>query len=169
MRTRYNEDAERKRKVNSMRTILLFFVALLVLSSCGTPKVLPAPKQVIIYGENGAVTIDVEIAANETAYEKGLSGRDGLEENKGMLFVFANDRFLNFWMKDMKFPLDVLFIASDNKIVGVQTMPVCLEEPCPVFTSKKIAQYALEVSQGYAAKNKIKPGNTVVLGKEVPR
>lgn len=149
--------------------IICLSILLVIVTSCGSPTVLPNPNQVVIESGSGPLTISVETVSNQTAYEKGLSGRGGLEDNAGMLFVFNHEQFLDFWMKDMLFPLDIVFISKGLKVVDVRTMPVCIEQPCPVFSSKKPAQYALEMSAGYAKDHKIKTGNMVILGDEQPK
>jgi len=61
--------------------------------------------------------ISVDIAKTEKEREQGLSGRETLALNQGMLFLFPFAGLHGFWMKDMKFPIDIVWIAK-NKIVG---------------------------------------------------
>src|SRR4026208_1251957 len=63
-------------------------------------------------------TLNIEIAQTQIEREKGLSGRDTLPENSGMLFVFDKPDYYAFWMKDMKFPLDFIWIR-DQKVVQI--------------------------------------------------
>ncbi|MFA6407258.1 MAG: DUF192 domain-containing protein [Candidatus Paceibacterota bacterium] len=65
----------------------------------------------------GTQTIIADVVKTEAEREKGLSGRESLGVNEGMLFVFDSEDMYPFWMKDMKFPIDVIWIRN-NYIVG---------------------------------------------------
>ena len=67
-------------------------------------------------GEN---TIEADLADTIAKRTKGLSGRKSLGENEGMFFEFPIKGKHGFWMKDMNFPIDIIWIA-DNKIIGVE-------------------------------------------------
>jgi uncharacterized membrane protein (UPF0127 family) len=62
----------------------------------------------------GAKTFQVEIASTTFEKARGLSGRDGLSDGTGMFFVFNVPSDYGFWMKDMKFPIDIIWIRSDS-------------------------------------------------------
>ncbi len=62
-------------------------------------------------------TFTVDIADTMLSRAKGLSGRDGLSENEGMLFLFNATGSYGFWMKDMKFPIDIIWVAG-GRVVG---------------------------------------------------
>ncbi len=63
-------------------------------------------------------TIQVEVAETALSRAQGLSGRDGLDSDSGMLFIFTSPGKNGFWMKDMKFPIDMVWIAG-NRVLGV--------------------------------------------------
>lgn len=67
----------------------------------------------------GETRINVEIADTDALRERGLSGRESLGEKDGMLFVFPEKGTYGFWMKDMRFPIDIVWISNGN-IVGVE-------------------------------------------------
>jgi len=72
-------------------------------------------KQITISGR----TIDVAIVDDEISRREGLSVKDSLEENEGMLFVFEEKNIKpSFWMKDMKFAIDIIWIDNE-KIVQI--------------------------------------------------
>lgn len=117
-----------------------------------------------------SVTIDgtkfnVEVAATEKEKQLGLSGREKLDQNKGMVFVFNQADYYHFWMRNMNFPLDLIYIKGDT-VVSVlknvqpagKNIPV---EKIPSFTSSSPADRVLEVSAGLAEKYKIEPGDKV--------
>lgn len=64
-------------------------------------------------------TYKVKEAITEAEKEKGLQGIDSLPEDEGMLFIFNPSQDVSFWMKDVKIPLDIIFINSDEQIVNV--------------------------------------------------
>lgn len=64
-------------------------------------------------------TIRAEVVSTESAREKGLGGRSGIGADEGMLFVFERPGLHGFWMKDMHFPIDIVWMA-DGKIVSIE-------------------------------------------------
>lgn len=67
---------------------------------------------------NGYV-INAEVVASETARARGLGGREGIGADEGMLFIFDDPGFHSIWMKDMHFPIDIVWIGG-GKIVGIE-------------------------------------------------
>ncbi len=108
----------------------------------------------------GNTELNVEIADSPEERQQGLSGRDKLPNNQGMLFIFESEGLYNFWMKDMKFPIDIVWIDSSGRIIylkeniGPDTYP-------ELFSPDKPARYVLEVNAGWVAKNSIAIGNTL--------
>ncbi len=110
--------------------------------------------------------LNVEVADNDATREQGLSGRDKLDDGKGMLFDFTNSDFRKpgFWMKDMNFSIDIIWI-KDGKVIGVQAnAPVPNNDgDLPVYYPPSEISQVLEVPSGWSAKNSIKVGSTVSL------
>ena len=104
--------------------------------------------------------IQVEIADFALAQARGLSGRGNLGQNSGMLFVFKDKRTRNFWMKDMRFDIDALWIDQNQVIGMLENIPF---EPkngqITGFQSKVPVDMVLEVNAGWIAKNGIKIGD----------
>ena len=96
-------------------------------------------------------TYSVEIASSQEERRIGLMNRPILEESHGMLFIFDDENYRSFWMKDTLIPLDIIFISSDFKIVDITTL-----EPCGIicnsYLSKEKAMYVLEVNLGSGIK-----------------
>lgn len=110
------------------------------------------------------IKIPVEVATSTIAIKNGLSGKPSLYIGSGMLFVFPKPDKYRFWMPDMHFPIDIIWINSD-KVVGI-TKNVSNEfDPAnPVFyTPPTPAQYVLEVNAGFAEKRNINIGDETVL------
>ncbi len=103
--------------------------------------------------------LTVEIADQEASRRQGLMFRTELPEGCGMLFVHPEPKILSFWMKNTYIPLSIGFFDEECKLINIEDMPPCREgSPLVCFTSAAPAVYALEVPQGWFAKQKIKPG-----------
>ena len=109
----------------------------------------------------------VEIASTTLEEMRGLSFRESLAENQGMLFTFATGTVQNFWMKDMNFPLDMIWI-SGNKVVGfaqdAEPQPGAQLWNLKIYSSPDGTDKVLEVNAGTVAKDNIKVGDTVQIG-----
>lgn len=139
--------------------ILLLFSAFIVLQINGTSK----PKSKVTINNH---TFSVEIATSSAQQQQGLSGRNSLPQDQGMLFVFKKADRYAFWMKGMKFPLDIIFIRN-NKIVTIQqNVPVAKDANdtnLPVYTPSAPSDNALEINAGLAKKYQFKNGDAVTI------
>ena len=92
----------------------------------------------------------------------GLSGRANLGENGGMLFVFEKPQNYEFWMKDMNFPIDIIWIGEDEiiKKISHQITPETYPE---TFSAGEPIKFVLEVNAGFSEKNEIATGDSVVI------
>jgi uncharacterized membrane protein (UPF0127 family) len=105
--------------------------------------------------------IRVEEAGTLEEQIKGLSNRKYLSPNSGMLFIFKNKQIQKFWMKNMNFPLDIIWI-NDNKIINIsKNLPPENDLPKKIYNSDDLCNYVLEVNAGFADKNNIKIGDYV--------
>lgn len=110
-------------------------------------------KQVSIGGN----LINVEVVDSQTARSQGLSGRESLDPNSGMLFIFPTKGVYQFWMKDMKFGLDFIFI-NDAKITDLIKNVPAPSDPnhLNIYQPSTAGNTVLEVNAGYVDKHKIK-------------
>jgi len=85
--------------------------------------------------------------------------RDNLGVDQGMLFLLKEEAVHTFWMKNMRFPLDIIWIDKEKKIVDIakNALP-CVNNTCPNLVPRQKSQFVLEVNAGYADKNNIKIG-----------
>lgn len=109
----------------------------------------------------GDVKIKVEIVDDSAEMQKGLSGRESLDENEGMLFVFSQAGQPTFWMKDMKFPIDIIWIQNDEIVDIAPNLPVVAGEFLSTYEPKEPANYVLEVNAGFVDEHGIKVGDKV--------
>lgn len=109
----------------------------------------------------GDASLTAEIADTPAKRMRGLSGREKLDENQGMLFVFDESGRHSFWMADMRFPIDIVWITSAKTVVKITpgVSPASFPEKLAPETS---VQYVLEVNAGWAARHNVRIGDSVV-------
>jgi len=117
-------------------------------------------KENLPHARLGGATIKVEIADTQDEQTLGLSGRESLPNGRGMLFVFQELSEHMFWMKDMKFPIDIIWLAENFKIVDVKENATPESYP-DVFLPTEKARYVLEVQAGFFARHRLKLGDKV--------
>lgn len=118
----------------------------------------PLPTGTVVIAER--VTVTAELARSVSEQTRGLSGRPGLTAGRGMLFVYADARPVGIWMKDMRFPLDILWIR-DGRIVRIEANAPPLQAAGPERVYTATAHLVLEVPAGFAAREKIRVGDRV--------
>jgi uncharacterized membrane protein (UPF0127 family) len=106
----------------------------------------------------GDRTFDIEVAKTPGQHEIGLMKRDSMPENHGMIFVFEDEHTLEFWMKDTRIPLDIMYLDASGKVVSVAQM-----QPYDLATvsSQVPAQYAIELYAGMVKKLGIRSGQVL--------
>ena len=121
--------------------------ASLLLLVCGTARA-AEPCSADMQVEIGAQRFQVELAATHEAREQGLSGRDRLLADAGMWFELAPAGMSGFWMRGMRFPIDLIWVSPGNRVVGVLTLPVCERDPCPIHYPPQAVAHVLEIAAG---------------------
>jgi uncharacterized membrane protein (UPF0127 family) len=109
--------------------------------------------------ENPIIKIDIEIADNDYERQLGLMNRQSMEEMQGMLFIFPQQEYQSFWMRNTLFSLDMLFINSNKEIVTIHKNTTPLSEQS--YPSTAPAIYVLEVNAGFCDRHNIKLGDKV--------
>jgi len=121
-------------------------------------------KNVVFNTTSGAHTYVVEVSDNRDTRMKGLMEREKLDADKGMLFIFENERISAFWMKNMKIPLDIIFMDKDYKVVDYfENVPACKADPCPHYLPSVKSKYTVEVNAGTARKIGLQKGDLAQL------
>jgi len=111
---------------------------------------------------NGKV-LSLEIADSPEERRVGLMFRDPLPQNHGMLFIFGREQAYSFWMMDMKFSLDIIWIDSDGIVVHIENdVPPC-SAACPSYQPNVSALYVLEVNAGFADSIDLRAGTFIDL------
>lgn len=166
-----------------MRALIAVLATLSLCSACascspgGTPKTrepqsassdgatgAAAPEQLAASVElfpvgRAPVLVGVELARTPSERAKGLMYRKHLDAEAGMLFLFEQPQQLTFWMRNTYVPLDMIFIESSLRVLGVVENAEPLTE-----TSRSVpgqSQYVLEVNAGFSREHGIGPGTMV--------
>jgi len=106
------------------------------------------------------LNIETDIANTPELRTLGLSGRERLENDSGMLFVFEKPDFYGFWMKDMNFPIDIIWISENLNVVYIEK-DVQPETFPKVFKPEGLSLYVLEINAGLSDLNNIKISSKV--------
>lgn len=107
-------------------------------------------------------TLKVWVADTGEERAKGLSGKNSIKEDEGMLFIFDQTGEYGFWMKGMNFPIDIVWIDGERRIIGMEE--TILPESYPkVFSPKEPVLYVLEVRAGYILRHHLDIGGEMFL------
>jgi uncharacterized membrane protein (UPF0127 family) len=111
----------------------------------------------------GIVELEVQIAETTEARRRGLMGVRNLEPDAGMAFLFPEPVDPGFWMKGTLIPLAIAFWNSDGRIVDIQEMTPCRNDPCPFHSPGAPVVGAVEANRGFFEANGVRPGDPVEL------
>lgn len=106
----------------------------------------------------------VEVADTQNSRSLGLGGRESLAKNAGMLFVFDTEAKHSFWMKNVKFPIDIVWLDGNKKVIHfVKNAKPDSGENLEIFTPPVKAKYVLEVNGGSVEEFGIETGTKAVF------
>jgi uncharacterized membrane protein (UPF0127 family) len=110
----------------------------------------------------GSSAISVTVADTEEERILGLSGTESLREREGKLFIFDRDGRYGIWMKEMKMPLDIIWIDKDLRIVHIaeNVLPETFPE---VFSPPSEARFVLEMNAYFVSSLRVKIGDVLTL------
>ncbi|HEX7141701.1 MAG TPA: DUF192 domain-containing protein [Nitrososphaeraceae archaeon] len=105
----------------------------------------------------------VDIALTDKQKQEGLSIKNSLNENEGMLFFLEEPSKASFWMKNMHFPIDIIWLDANFSIVHIEKeLPPCtLAFYCPSYKPLKESLYVLETIDGFANDHHLKVGDKI--------
>ncbi len=134
-----------------------------VVNEAGSPVVEPAglegydQTKVVVNG----VQLVTDIADTPEKKSKGLAVRDSMNENEAMLFLFDTEGRHAFWMKGMKFPIDIIWLDSNKQVVHVEHSLEPCGITCPNYNPQEESLYVLETVAGFANKYNVVAGTSV--------
>lgn len=132
----------------SKKTLLIVLAVL----GMGLPFVFYKPSAAVLHV--GGTTYKLQIAATEATRQAGLAGRANMPEDAGMLFAFDKPTSECFWMKNMRFSLDIIWVNAQKRVVYVKQNIAPSTYPA-TFCPTKPAAYAIELHAGEVAKRHI--------------
>ena len=105
----------------------------------------------------------VELAVTPQEQQRGLGYRDSLPADAGMLFVYQNKDRYGFWMKGMRFPIDIIWIMDQTIVDISKNVPVATTGALPTYTPKDPVNKVLEVQAGTADRFGVQIGDTIQI------
>lgn len=103
----------------------------------------------------------IELATTSAQKIKGLSKRDTLCPNCGMLFTFGFETQLPFWMKDTLIPLDMIWLDKNNKVVDIKTATETNSQK--IYQNQSPAKYVIELNANDSQKIGLQIGDTISI------
>ena len=157
--------------------LLLIFISILIgaywLASRGivlipwrTPAPSPLPEFMRL--KIGPTALEAERVQTLETRAQGLSGRENLPEDQGMIFIFPEPGNYGFWMRQMRFPLDIIWISAEKKIIGIEPnipppLPSTPETELKIYYPPEAVQYVLEGNAGWSERHQIRIGDLVIF------
>jgi hypothetical protein len=135
-------------------------------AACGldSPSAGPEPSSstepVATFPDGHAVRL--EIARTPEEHARGYMFRQKVGRREGMLFLFDQEDFHSFWMKNCLVSLDLIWLSGDLQVVYFESdVPPCRHDPCPGYAPMRKARYVLEVRGGTAGKAGLRVGDFI--------
>lgn len=143
--------------INLVSGFLLILLGMMQLSHAGPKKI-----TLVFQNQGRPVTVEAEVADTPKAHMTGLMNRPSLDSGHGMLFIFPDDQVRGFWMKNVLFPIDIIFVNSSLQVESFhENVPPCETFPCPTYRSMGKVRYVVEVPAGFCKENQVRPKDRV--------
>ena len=113
----------------------------------------------------GGREFNLEIAKTDSEKQIGLSKYKDIPQNFGMLFPFGKANYYSFWMKDMKFPIDIIFIRNSKIVTIFKNAPVPKfnNQHLPIYRPNELSDTVLEISAGLSEKYNFQKNQVVEI------
>ena len=111
-------------------------------------------------------SLNVEVAETPDERERGLMYREKLGIENGMLFVFPEEDYRGFWMKNTLIPLDMIFVDAEGRIINIEEAypePNTSEENLKTYRSDEPAKYVIETNSSFTERRNVEEGDRVVI------
>lgn len=125
---------------------------------------------------DGGIKVSVEVVADEPSRQRGLMFREQLGPQEGMIFVFSQEGYYPFWMKNTLIPLDIVWLDPEGTVLAVaRSVQPCRADPCPSYAPRNgssavdNALYVVEVNAGFVDRHNVRVGGRVVMEGIPPR
>ena len=147
METKKTRNRKKFQKNYLIILVILLFISIVIFITVNISKNQSTETKIITHVRTETV-VNIEIAKTEEERIKGLMGRDNLEKNQGMLFIFEDSDYRTFWMKNTPQSLDMIFLDKNLRVINfyANTSPNQTERK---YSSRRPAKYVLEVKSGF--------------------
>ncbi len=140
----------------------IFILIIVIGASLGGLLLLHFKQHAVGVLRSDSLSIPVTIASTDATRQQGLSDTTSLPKDNGMLFVFQNPGIYGFWMKDMNYALDFIWLNAKMQIVTI-TPNVAASTYPQVFYPSQPVQYVVEVNAGFSTAHNLTVGQTFTL------
>jgi uncharacterized membrane protein (UPF0127 family) len=144
---------------NRIIVAILLFTVSAMLSHAVSAYFIPARAVLHL----GSGRFEIEIADTDRKRQKGLSGTKSLPANKALFFVFDYDNHWPIWMKDMNYPIDIVWLNDSKEVVDFYMNVPPDSYPTRTFTPKEEARYVVEFKAGTIQEQGIRVGQEAVI------
>lgn len=159
----FRHNSKRIIKISLIFLALLFFIlSLAYVNHLKNEKLKIEDEKILKWNVLGE-EIALELASSSNKRYQGLSNRNSLCHNCGMLFVFEEPRNASFVMRDMNFPLDIIFIRDDKVIKIYENLVPEGGTPQEIYSSPEPVNLVLELNAGRASQLNLKEGEVINL------
>jgi uncharacterized membrane protein (UPF0127 family) len=153
--------------------VVIAAVVIAIVSTSGETKTKTTPipstsynSECGVYRNDKTVTINgtsfkTEVTKTKEEYEKGLGGRPCILPDQAMLFSYTKPLSIKMWMKDMKFPIDIVWLGPDKKVAGIEVGVKPSTYPDLFVNKDHPAQYVLELKANRSKELKMDIGTPV--------
>ena len=145
-------------------------LAAVLLLGCAVPppQVPAAPVTIPLTLPSGKV-METEVMIKDEDRAMGVMFRPSIPENSALLFVFDEIDFHAIWMKNCRFPIDIVWLDESRKVVHVaERVPPCRTEKCPSYLPLRASAYVVEMNAGLARREKVAIGAQVTFALPSP-
>lgn len=152
-------------KKTNLLLLSVIFSFLFLFSGCTTKNNNDQNLTTIRFYNNEEKAYEVKCEIADSIWEQaiGLMNRTNLSQDRGMLFIFSDEKPREFWMKNTLIPLDMIFLDKDFKIVKIiENAQPCKTINCDTYPSVEPAQYVIEINGGFSEKYNITNQTKVV-------
>lgn len=111
----------------------------------------------------GEGVFETRVARTSTEIEQGLSGTSPLLKNQALLFDFPNEALWGIWMKDMSYPIDIVWLDADKKVIHIVTDAQPSSYPSTTYRPAEAARYVIEFRAGTVRDSHITIGAQAVF------
>lgn len=140
--------------IKKLKPILI--LVLLLVAGCMNADVKMIPLYI------GSEKFTVEVADTQMKQAMGMMFRKTVADDFGMLFVYGEEDYHGFWMKNCFVHLDIIYLNKDKQVVDMfVNVPPCKKDPCKSYRTSVPAQYVLELRANRTKELKLKEGDTI--------